>query len=81
MLAHIARQRCDIAGCDIGRVRDDEIEAAIERSAKIHHREGGARRPKCSGIAACGAKRFSAAVGADAEGVRQFMQQREEDRA
>ena len=67
----------------IGRIGDDEIEAARERGAEIAGNEcaRAPRRRAARALRARDRERRRIAVGADRDGVRQFGEQRKQDRA
>ena len=79
VVANVGRERGNLARCDIGRVGDDQIERPAERSGQVAGDERRAFKPQTPGIVARDPQRAEARVGADAERVRQFREQRQED--
>ena len=72
----------DVARGNVGWVRDDEVERSAQGVGVIAFDE--ARAPvqaKCCGVTRGGVNRIRIDVGADALCIRQFGQQREQDRA
>ena len=68
-------ERGDVAAGDVGRVADDEVEAAGQRRAEIREHEFRARsEAEPARIVARGRQRLVADVGADAGGVRQLAE-------
>ena len=83
VVAHLGRQRRDVARAHIGRVGDDQVERS-RRAPRRNRRRRTPRGPPSRVPRALSRAQARAAVldiGADAEGFRQFGQQREQERA
>jgi hypothetical protein len=82
MIAHLAGERRDVAAANVGRVRDDEVEPALQCGtvvAREEHRAVG--EAVLFGIAPGNAQRIRREIGSDAMRAGEFRQQREQDRA
>ena len=81
-MPHLRIERRQIAGGDIGRIADHQIEAAAERHAEIAGDEGRTiRKPEPPRVAARHGKRGRAGIGADAEGGWQLGKKRQHNGA
>ena len=83
VVAHLRRERCDVAARNIRRVRHDEVERALQRRRRYRRRRScsAPARPRRSALARATAKRLGADIGADAGRVGQFAEQRQQQRA
>jgi hypothetical protein len=79
---HFGREPRDDAGWNIGRVRDDEIEAGVKGRPPIGRDEHGAiANPIRNGVTLGYGERAGRAVDADADRARQLAQKRDEQAA